>query len=63
MKTVSRISGSEARLVVKCGNMGRVREKKRWRKEEKWRERGRRRDQPPFNPVSASATGCIGKGS
>jgi hypothetical protein len=28
-------------------NMGRVREKKRWRKEEKWRERGRRRDQPP----------------
>jgi len=31
--------------------MGRVREKKRWRKEEKWRERGRRRDQLPFNPV------------
>jgi hypothetical protein len=30
--------------------MGRVREKKRWRKEEN-RERGRRRDQPPFNPV------------
>jgi hypothetical protein len=30
--------------------MGRVREKKRWMKEVKWRER-RRRDQPPFNPV------------
>jgi len=27
--------------------MERVREKKRWKKEEKWRERGRRIDQPP----------------
>jgi hypothetical protein len=29
--------------------MGRVREKKRWRKEEKWRERKKR--PAPFNPV------------
>jgi hypothetical protein len=28
-----------------------VREKKRWRKEEKWRETVRRRDHSPFNPV------------
>jgi len=28
-------------------NMERVKEKKRWRKEEKRKERGRRRDQPP----------------
>ena len=39
------------------GNMGRVREKKRWRKEEKWRERGRRRDQHPLQSCSASTTG------
>ena len=32
------------------GNMGRVKEKKRWRKEEKWRERKKKRP-TPFNHV------------
>jgi len=36
--------------------MGRVREKNGWMKEEKWRERGRRRDQPSLQSCSASAT-------
>jgi len=31
--------------------MGRVREKKRWRKEKKMERDRRRRDQPPFNLV------------
>jgi len=35
------------------GNMGRVREKKRWRKEEKWRERKKKR------PALSSIMFCI----
>ena len=35
------------------GNMGRVMEKKRWRKEEKWRERKKKR------PASSSIMFCI----
>jgi hypothetical protein len=33
---------------VHNGNMGRVREKKRWRKEEKWREREEEEETSPL---------------
>jgi len=42
------------------GNMGRVREKKRWRKEEKGRERERKKRLAPLQSCSASTIGCTG---
>jgi hypothetical protein len=38
--------------------MGRVREKKRWRKEEKWREKRKKKRSAPLRSCSASATGA-----
>jgi hypothetical protein len=35
--------------------MGRVREKKKWRKEEKWREREEEEETNPPSPVKSSA--------
>jgi hypothetical protein len=38
-ESTGRAGGSSPLQLVHSGNMGRVREKKRWKKEEKWRER------------------------
>jgi hypothetical protein len=39
--------------------MGRVREKKRWRKEEKWREKRKKKRSAPLQLCSASATNAL----
>jgi hypothetical protein len=40
------------------GNMDRVREKKRWMKEEKWREREKEEETSPLSPHESSAIGA-----
>jgi hypothetical protein len=36
-----------------------VREKKRWRKEEKWREKRKKKRSAPLQSCSAFAIGCL----